>query len=256
MKPGLATLAHGAATKLGLTVFGLALVWQACTALLGVPASYLPGLDAIFSMMHRHPAPFIAGFIRTASEMLIGLAAGTLVGLINGVLLHRHQLLRQLLLPLFIVSQTIPVIAFGALVVMWFGNSLLSKAVIAFYLTFFTITVNTLAGLRSVDPAQISLLRSFGASDHQLLWRLQLPSALPDIFTALKLAVALSLSGAVVGEWFGDTTGLGVLLLQSMYNEDMVTLWATILLVALLGSLSFAAVALMERVMLFWQPRA
>ncbi|WP_211266646.1 ABC transporter permease [Halotalea alkalilenta] len=242
--------------RLILLLIALGLIWQVSSSMLGVPDYYLPGLDSIFSMLHRHPSPFIAGFVRTASEMLLGLGAGTAFGLCCGVALHRFVMLRQMLLPLLVVSQTVPVIAFGALVVMWFGNSLWAKAVIAFYLTFFTITVNTLAGLAAIDPRRISLLRSFGASPGQILLRLQLPMAGPAIFTGLKLAVALSLSGAVVGEWFGDTTGLGVLLLQSMYNEDTVTLWATILLIALLGSLAFALVGVLERWLLFWQPRS
>lgn len=253
MKVWIAPLMRGNSFRLALGVLAMALAWQLSVVLFKVPVHYLPGLPLIAERLSRYPDPFIAGFIRTASEMLIGLAVGTLFGLLSAVVMQRYRMVRHLLLPLFIISQTIPVIAFGAIVVMWFGNSLLAKAVIAFYLTFFTITVNTLAGLDSVDPKQISLLRSFGASNHQLLWRLQLPSALPAFFTGLKLAVATSLSGAIVGEWFGDTTGLGVLLLQSMYSEDTISLWSAILLVALLGSVCFGVVAAIEKRVLFWQ---
>ena len=172
--------------------------------------------------------------------------------MLGGVIFFRAPKLRDMLFPLFVVSQTIPVIAFGALVVLWFGNTLLAKAVIAFYLTFFPVTVNTLLGLESVDPRQIDLLRSFGASRQSLLWRLQLPTALPQIFVALRLGASLSLVGAIVGEWFGDTTGLGVLLLQAMYNENVVGLWAAILCAAVLGTGFYAVVSGLERRLVFW----
>ena len=132
-------------------------------------------------------------------------------------------------------------------------NTLLAKAVIAFYLTFFPVTVNTLLGLQSVDRAQVALLRSFGADGRSLMLRLQLPTALPQIFVALRLGASLSLVGAIVGEWFGDTTGLGVLLLQAMYAENVVGLWAAILCAAVLGTGFYAVVAETERRLVFWR---
>ena len=95
-------------------------------------------------------------------------------------------------------------------------------------------------------------MRSFGASKRQLLFRLQLPTALPQIFVALRLASSLSLVGAIVGEWFGDTTGLGVLLLQAMFTENVVAIWGALLAAALLGTGFYAVVAAAERRLVFW----
>lgn len=228
------------------------LVWEAAVVGFGIRPHLLPRLSEILAAIAFTPGAYLAGLQRTAAETLIGFAAGTAVGIMNGLVFFRAPLLRDMLLPIFIVSQTIPVIAFGALVVMWFGNTLLAKAVIAFYLTFFPVTVNTLLGLNSVDPRQVALLRSFGASPRQILFRLQLPMALPQIFVALRLGASLSLVGAIVGEWFGDNTGIGVLLLQAMYNESVVALWAAILCAALLGTGFYALVAWAERRIVFW----
>ncbi|MBS7791667.1 ABC transporter permease [Roseococcus sp. SDR] len=228
------------------------LVWEAAVVGFGIRPHLLPRLSEILAAFAVTPGAYWAGLQRTAAETLIGFAAGTAVGIMNGVIFFRAPLLRDMLLPVFIVSQTIPVIAFGALVVMWFGNTLFAKAVIAFYLTFFPVTVNTLLGLNSVDPRQVALLRSFGASPRQILFRLQLPMALPQIFVALRLGASLSLVGAIVGEWFGDNTGIGVLLLQAMYNESVVALWAAILCAALLGTGFYALVAWAERRIVFW----
>jgi len=99
----------------------------------------------------------------------------------------------------------------------------------------------------------VQLLRSFGAGRQKLLRKLQLPAALPQLFVALRLGASLSLVGAIVGEWFGDTTGLGVLLLQAMYNESATGLWAALLACALLGTVFYGAVALLERRVVFWE---
>ena len=234
----------------GVIVAGL--LWEAAVVGFGIRPHLLPRLSEILAAIAFTPGAYWAGLQRTAAETLIGFAAGTAVGIINGLVFFRAPILRDMLLPVFIVSQTIPVIAFGALVVMWFGNTLLAKAVIAFYLTFFPVTVNTLLGLNSVDPRQVALLRSFGATLTQILFRLQLPMALPQIFVALRLGASLSLVGAIVGEWFGDNTGIGVLLLQAMYNESVVALWAAILCAALLGTGFYALVAWAERRIVFW----
>lgn len=235
---------------LGLLVAGL--VWEAAVPLFGIRPAYLPRLSSILAAIAATPGAYLDSVLRTLEETLIGFAFGALVGVLNGLAFFRWPVLRDMLFPIFVVSQTIPVIAFGALVVLWFGNTLLAKAVIAFYLTFFPVTVNTLLGLESVDRAQVALLRSFGASGRSLMLRLQLPTALPQIFVALRLGASLSLVGAIVGEWFGDTTGLGVLLLQAMYNENVVGLWAAILCAAVLGTGFYAAVAATERRLVFW----
>lgn len=220
--------------------------------LFGVKPWYVPRPSLVIGAILATPEPYVQGFLRTLTETLMGFVSGALFGIATGVVFFRAKVLKELIFPIFVVSQTIPVIAFGALVVLWFGNTLIAKAAISFYLTFFPVTVNTLLGLESVDPRQEALLRSFGAGRFQLLRRLQLPAALPQIFVALRLASALSLVGAIVGEWFGDTVGLGVLLLQGMYNENVVAIWAAIAMCALLGTGFYAVVAAAERALVFW----
>ena len=246
--PGLLTVLRGAAA---VVLMGIA--WEAIVVLFGVNPYYLPRLSTILQSIVAVPDAYIAGFLRTLSETLLGFTFGVIVGVFNGVIFHRSRLLKELVFPIFIISQTIPVIAFGAVVVLWFGNTILAKALIAFYLTFFPVTVNTLNGLESVDSRQVDLLRSFGASRMKLLFQLQLPAALPQIFVALRLACTLSLLGAIAGEWFGDTIGLGVLLLQAMYNENVVALWATILVSGLLGTSFYGLVAWAEHKIVFWK---
>jgi NitT/TauT family transport system permease protein len=239
--------------RAALVLMVIAVLWEGAVRMLNISPYYLPRLSAIGGAIAAAPWAYVDGFIRTLSETLLGFTAGVIVGVANGVIFARWKTLRQLIFPLFVISQTIPVIAFGAVVVLWFGNTITAKAMIAFYLTFFPVTVNTLTGLQAVDPRQEDLLRSFGASRWKLLWRLQLPAALPQIFVALRLACSLSLLGAIAGEWFGDTVGLGVLLLQAMYNEQVVALWAAILVSGLLGTAFYGVVAWAERRIVFWR---
>lgn len=248
IRPGALTVLRGAAV---IVLIGLA--WEAVVVLLNVKPYYLPRLSVILASITSVPDAYVSGFLRTLSETLLGFTFGAIVGVFNGVVFHRSRLLKELIFPIFIISQTIPVIAFGAVVVLWFGNTILAKALIAFYLTFFPVTVNTLNGLEAVDKRQVDLLRSFGASNIKLLFQLQLPAALPQIFVALRLACTLSLLGAIAGEWFGDTVGLGVLLLQAMYNENVVALWATILVSGLLGTSFYGLVAWAEHKIVFWK---
>lgn len=240
------------AARLALGLAAVALLWEGSVVAFAIRPFYLPRLSAILAAIAATPAAYLGSLLHTAAETLIGLAAGAAFGMGMAILFFRVRALREMIFPIFIVSQTVPVIAFGALVVLWFGNTLLAKATIAFYLTFFPVTVNTLLGLQSVDPRREALMRSFGAKPGQVLLKLQWPTALPHVFVALRLASSLALVGAIVGEWFGDTTGIGVLLLQAMYNESTVAIWAAILVAALLGTGLYGAVALLERRFVFW----
>jgi len=224
--------------RVAVALIVVAAVWEGMVRGFHIKPAYLPSLSAIAGAVAIAPQAYAAGFIRTLTETLIGMVAGSAFGIAIAIVFFRARVLREMVFPIFIVSQTIPVIAFGALIVLWFGNTLFSKAIIAFYLTFFPVTVNTLLGLESVDPRQEALLRSFGA--------------LPQIFVALRLAASLSLIGAIVGEWFGDTTGMGVLLLQHMFNENFEGLWAALIGSAILGTGLYGFVGALERRIVFW----
>jgi NitT/TauT family transport system permease protein len=244
---------RGAALRMAVTVLGLAVAWEVLVRGLQVPAYYLPPLSAVLAVVWAGPEPVVAGMLRTGLETLLGFAAGAAFGLASGILFAHARVIERMFFPFFVLSQSVPVIAFGALIVIWFGNGILAKVAIAFYLTFFPVTVSTVRGLASVDPQQVALLRSFGARSSKLFVSLRFPTALPLIFVSLRLGISLSLIGAIVGEWFGDTVGLGVLLLQAMFNEQMPRLWAAILLAAVLGSTLYLLVTALERRIVWWR---
>jgi NitT/TauT family transport system permease protein len=239
--------------RLVLPLLLLAALWEGAVALLHISPFYLPPLRQVLGAIHALWPAYAQAFMVTLGEAVVGFVAGALVGVASAAAFHHARWLRDMLFPLFIASQTVPVIAFGAIVVLWFGNTLMAKAAIAFYLTFFPVTVNALAGMEAVDPRQVALLRSFGASRRDIWWKLLLPSALPRIFTALRLSAGLALAGAIVGEWFGASIGVGAMLLAALFNEQVVAMWAAILAAAAVGGTIFGVVALVEARLVFWR---
>lgn len=236
-----------------LAVIVLLALWQFVLGGFGIASRYLPAPAVIVQAVLAQPQAFMEALGTTLIEAVLGIVAGTLFGVASGVLFFRAPLLERMFFPYFVASQAVPIIAFGALVVMWFGNGLASKAFIAMYLTFFPVAVNTLRGLRSVGAARVDLLRSFGASNWAIFRKLQLPAALPSIFVAVRLGASLGLVGAIVGEWFGAPVGLGVVLLLSMFNYQLPELWAAIVLTGIAGALLFAFVAALQSRLAWWQ---
>ena len=242
----------GLASQLAALI-GLLVLWEVGVRVFDVAPHNMPTASAVFRDMFSNMDLIGRGVVRTLSETLIGFAIGAAIGFVFGSAFAVSRTLERLLFPLFIVSQAIPVIAFGALVVMWLGNGIWSKVAIAMYLTAFPVTVNTCRGMQSVDPQRLALLRSFGAGPWTLFWRLRVPFALPSIAAALKLGISLGLIGAIVGEWFGDTVGLGIMLLQAMYNENLPRVWSVILVCGAIGILLYSAFEAIERRWIWWK---
>jgi NitT/TauT family transport system permease protein len=236
------------------TLFLVAATWLVMVPLFKIEPRYLPPLPVVVRDAISIWPDLLAGFWRTFVETFLGFLLGAALGIALGVAFAYVRLLERAFFPIFVALQTVPVIAFGAIVVIWFGNTILAKVVIALYLTFFPVAVNTLRGLQGADAQRIALMKSFGASAPQLFLKLALPTALPTIMVGLKLGVSLSLAGAIVGEWFGDTVGLGVMLLQALYFEQIPRVWVLIVACGFLGTLLYGVLALAERRYVWWQP--
>jgi len=238
------------------TVLVFLLLWQGSVDAFHVSPDKLPAPAAILATIWHGRIAFASAIGTTLAEALIGLAGGTLIGIASGVLLSQVRLLERMFLPYLVASQAVPIIAFGAIIIMWFGNGISSKAIIAVYLSFFPVAVNTLAGISAIEPSEIGLLRSFGAGRLAILFKLQLPATLPAIFTAIRLGASLALVGAIVGEWFGATQGLGVVLLTAMFDYRVPQLWAAIVLTGATGTALYGLVVLLQRRIAWWQAEA
>jgi len=193
----------------------------------------------------------------TWREAAAGFVIGSLFGFALGAVLGRFVLFERSLMPYIVASQTVPLLAIAPMVVIWAGRlgwpAWWSVSIISAYLTFFPVTINTLRGLRSPNPTAVELMRSYAASEMQILWKLRLPSALPYIFTALKVSATASVIGAIVGELpSGIPDGLGRILLNfaQYFSTGPERLYAAVFGAAVLGIVFAALVALAERLSL------
>jgi NitT/TauT family transport system permease protein len=198
---------------------------------------------------------WLAGLITLRSAVL-GFLVGGSIGFGLAVLMAQSRAVERSLLPYAIVSQMVPVIALGPIVYSIFKDENVARILIAAYVTFFPVTVNTLKGLRSVQPDALALMTSLAASRRQIYLKLRIPSALPYVFQALKIAATASVIGAIVVELMGAQQGIGVTILRTQYYgpANAYKLWGAIVVASLLGLLFFRVVAIAERFALRWQP--
>jgi len=200
-------------------------------------------IGAAFGRPARRNGPPLANILIGAAlftfrEALVGFTIGAVLGLTLGILFTHFHLLERGCMPYVVGSQTVPILAIAPMVIIWLKAGWVSVAVIAAYLTFFPVTINTLRGLRSPNPMALELMRSYAASDWDTLWKLRFPSALPYIFTALKIAATASVVGAIIGELpSGIRSGLGgaILNFNQYYISGPAKLWATIIVSAFVG---------------------
>jgi NitT/TauT family transport system permease protein len=194
----------------------------------------------------------------TAKEAALGFALGALVGFLIACVLVHSGLAQRAFLPYIVASQTIPILAIAPMVVVWVSPHLPhgfegwgAVAVIAAYLTFFPVAINTLRGLQSAEPRAHELLRSYAASKWQVLWRLRVPASLPYLFTALKVSATASVVGAIIGELpssIQDGLGGAILNFNQYYSIQPQNLWATNLIAAALGIAFFLVIVVAEKI--------
>lgn len=195
----------------------------------------------------------------TFREAVIGFLLGALLGFLLGTLFAHVVLLERGCMPYVVASQTVPILAIAPMVVIWLKAGWVSVAVIAAYLTFFPVAINTLRGLRSPDPTALELMHSYAASRWAILWKLRVPAALPYIFTALKISATASVVGAIIGELpSGIRGGLGgaILNFNAYYISGPARLWAAIIASATVGIGFYLLVTLAERLALRSRPFA
>jgi NitT/TauT family transport system permease protein len=224
--------------------------WQALVVIGDYPSYILPGPLVV---AERFIDGWLEGtigphFWTTLSEVLLGLFAGATAGILTGILLARSRLAARMLSPYIVAAQATPILALAPLIALWFGTGLGSRVLICALICFFPIAVGTMVGIRSVDPRLIELGRSFRATRRQRLLRIEVPSALPQILGSLRIGVTLAVVGAIVAEWAGGDSGLGVLInLARGSMFDIPLMFATLFTIALLGIVLYLLVVAVER---------
>jgi NitT/TauT family transport system permease protein len=188
--------------------------WKLLTVVSGTPDYILPAPEVVgeravraigSGLLWEHTAV-------TLSEILLGLALGAATAIAVGTVLGKSVVVERVLSPYIVAAQSVPILALAPLLDIWFGGGLLARVLICALIVFFPIAIATMVGIRSTDPLLAELFRSLGATPRQRTMRLEIPSALPVIFGGLRVGVTLAVIGAVVAEWAGASSGLGVLI--------------------------------------------
>jgi len=235
------------------SVLGALLLWEALVRLLDVPAWLLPAPSGVLEALWRERAVILQHAEATVIEAAAGIVLGIALAVPTATAMGLLPLLRQVIYPLFVISQTIPTIALAPLILVWFGYGMLPKVLVVALITFFPLAVNLVEGYRQVDLRMVELMRTMGARTGHLLRYLLWPHALPSFFAGLRIATTYSVTGAVVGEWLGATRGLGIYLVRASKSFHTERLFAAITVIVLLSLLFFGAAELLSRAALRWR---
>ena len=232
--------------------------WELITRAVAIRAFILPPPSAIGAALVENWGagrwPLFAAAQATLFEAVGGLLIGTLAGLTVAFMVARWATARDAVLPFAVAANAIPIIAIAPIFNAWFGiTNPLSKMMVAALLVFFPVMINVTRGLSQVEPSALELMRSYAASDWEILRKVRLPNALPYFLTALKVATTLSLIGAIVGEYFGGSTAvIGRVVVQSASSLRFDVTWAAILLGAVTGIAFYLVVVALERAFIPW----
>jgi NitT/TauT family transport system permease protein len=226
--------------------------WELTVRLFALPEYLLPGPEPVFAALAQNMRTLAAQSLWTAGTVLAGFLVAAAVAIPLAMLIVISPVLERLLYPPMVATQSIPKIALAPLFIVWFGFGVAPKVAVAFLIAFFPIVIDTIVGLRSIDPAMIQLARSMGAPPRRIFLKLRLPNALPMIFGGLKVASALAVVGALTGEFVGSDRGLGYLLVQASGNLNTALLFATLVILSAMAMVFFYLVEMLERIAIPW----
>jgi NitT/TauT family transport system permease protein len=222
-------------------------VWEATVKLLSIKEYLIPAPSKIAAMIASDWSSLLRDTGLTMLEAILGFLLANVLSIAIAVGFCHSRWFERSFYPYTIALKSIPVIAIAPLLVLWLGYGIWGKVVMAAIISFFPLVVNATLGLKSVDPEALDLMHSLSASRFQILLKLRFPTALPHIFSALKISSALAVVGAIVGELTGAKRGIGFLILMASYNVDTPLLFSAIVAASLGGILFFGGVAWAEK---------
>jgi NitT/TauT family transport system permease protein len=236
---------------LGLTAIVI-LAWEFGVRLGNVPAYLLPPPSAIFASLVNDWRVIYLNIFPTLFAILGGFALSVVVGIPLATVIVFSRLAERVLYPPMIASQAIPKVAIAPLFVVWMGFGVMPKIWIAFLIAFFPVVIDTVVGLRSVQPEMLQLGRSMGGGTLRVFLKLRLPNALPNIFAGLKVAITLAVVGAITGEFVGSQSGLGYLLTSASGQMDTALVFAVLVTISVIATVLFMIIEWVERLVIPW----
>ena len=231
----------------------LVAAWEGLARGLHLPSYVLPAVSDILAGIWSKRALLGEAAGYTLLEALVGYGLGCCIGIGFAVLITMLPLLRSVLLPVATAVNSVPVVAYSPLILLWFGIGVVSKIVMVAMAVSFTVFLSTLAGLDRVDRRSVDLMRSFGAGRLSILWRLRLPTALPLMLAGMRVSTTRSVIVAIITEMLGAYGGLGWVIYQAVLQIDFVQVWSAIFVASAASLVFFSLIGLLERKILFWK---
>ncbi|WP_246739563.1 ABC transporter permease [Martelella sp. HB161492] len=240
---------------MGALGFALLLgLWQLAIDLFSIPIYLVPAPSDVATAVFQSYRLLAANAVPTVSEAFLGFVLGNVIAILVAAAFVYARIIEEMFYPVAILIKTIPIVAIAPVLKIMLGNGLEPKVVVAALICFFPTLVNAVRGFRAVDPQLLELMHVLSASKGETFLRVRIQSALPYIFSALKISVTMCVLGAIVGEWIGANHGIGYLLIQSMYEFDTPRLFASILTASAIAIVGFALVSIAEKWSIRWDP--
>ena len=232
----------------------LLVAWQVFAVVFSLPIYIAPTPAQVAHTLVTELPTLLRNFLPTALESFVGFLVGNTIAILVAVVFVHSRRLEAAFYPIAVFINTIPVLAKAPILVLIFGLGMTSKVVIAAFICFFPTLANMVRGLTSVNPQSLELMRVLSASRAEVFWKLRVPSSLPFLFSALKIASTTSVLGAIVGEWIGADLGLGALIIEATHNFRSPLLYATVFVASGWAVVFFAVVSFAERRIVTWKP--
>ena len=230
------------------------LVWWQAVEIFDIKPFIAPSPWAVAQVLYTRFDMLMTNLLPTAIESVSGFMLGNLAAISLAAAFVYRKTMEEALFPIAVMVNTIPVVAKAPILVLLLGNGMEPKIAIAAIICFFPTLVNMTRGLRDVRSEQLELMRVLSATPREVFLRIRVPNALPYLFSALRISASMAVIGAVVGEWIGATRGIGALIIQATFNFDSALLYSAITMSACLSGSFFLIVAVLERVIVRWQP--
>ena len=234
------------------TAIALILIWQFGVRVFGVPTYIAPAPSDVVAVFSDEFPLLLRNFWPTLYESVTGFFVGNLAAILIAVAFVHSRTVERAFFPIAVFINTIPILAIAPILVLIFGAGLTAKVVIAALICFFPTLVNMVRGLQAVSPQALELARILSASKSEIFWKMRLPSSLPFLFSALKIAATTCVIGAIVGEWIGADLGLGALIIDSTFNFRSPLLYATVFMSSGLSVFLFVLVSIAEKLIVRW----
>jgi NitT/TauT family transport system permease protein len=248
----MAPAAFHRALKLSLTLIALVAAWELLCRALNIPVFLIPAPSQVAWRLYEKRDLYLIHTWTTLYETTAGFLLAVVFGILCAAIIVVIPKLRDIVMPLLLVAQLVPKVAIAPLLLIWFGYGLFPKVLVAFLVAFFPIVVNGASGLASVQPELLDLGHSLQASRWQTFWKFRIPSALPELFSGMKVAVTLAIIGAIIGEFVGGNRGLGYLIIVANQELDTPLAFAAIFLLSAAGIALYAIVEMLERMLIPW----